>query len=215
LHRRRGQVCATRLGVLLVFATLDTFTHVPLWESVGVMSTASIAMDLAMDAAGVDGVQTSCWGTLKNMPWSVAPFVLSLFFMVEVLDRAGVVSTMASFASVAIGSSRVGASFGIGGASMLACQCLNNQPMTVLFTKILVHPDFDVGQDLGNLAQRALIAGSNLGANVTLIGALAGPMWADLLKQKGMTMNQLTFMRVMTQISPLVAFVVFGTLVLT
>merc|ERR1712157_78133 len=129
------------------------------------------------------------------MPWSVAPFVLSLFFMVEVLDRAGVVSTMASFA--------------IGGASMLACQCLNNQPMTVLFTKILVHPDFDVGQDLGNLAQRALIAGSNLGANVTLIGALAGPMWADILKQKGMTMNQLTFMRVMTQITPLVAFVVF------
>jgi len=215
LHPVRAGVCAFRLMLVLVFATLDSIISVPLWKSVGVMCALSLATDLLMDLARVDGVRSSCWSTLEKMPWAVAPYLLSLFCMVEVLDSAGVVSVMARVASAAIGSSRAGASFGIGMTSIIACQFLNNQPMTILFTKVLIHSNFNVGQDVDNIAQRALIVGSNLGANVTLIGALAGPLWVGLLEQNNIPINQVAFMRAMARITPAVSFAALTTLLVT
>jgi len=211
----RAGACACRLVLLLMFATLDSVTSVPLWQSVGVVFVLSLVMDISMDLAGSDGTQSGCWSTLAKMPWEVAPFALSLFFMVEVLDITGVVSAMARVASAAIGGSRVGASFGIGVASIVACQCLNNQPMTVLFTKILTHSNFNVGQGAGQIAQRALIVGSNLGANVTLIGALAGPLWVGILAQNNIPMNQEKFVMAMVRITPVVAAAALATLLVT
>jgi Na+/H+ antiporter NhaD/arsenite permease-like protein len=61
---------------------------------------------------------------------------------------------------------------------MLACNLINNQPMTIAFTRILLHDTFSVG--VGPLVQRAstfaVILGSNLGANFTLIGAVLWPL---------------------------------------
>jgi Na+/H+ antiporter NhaD/arsenite permease-like protein len=58
------------------------------------------------------------------------------------------------------------------GLSILACNLINNQPMTIAFTRILLHDTFSAG--VGPVVQRAstfaVILGSNLGANFTLIG---------------------------------------------
>merc|ERR1719464_146704 len=165
-----------------------------------------------MDAARVDGSRRSALGTLTHMPWEVLPFALSLFFMVEVLDRADTVAWLARVLSDAFGHNEASACFGIGMLSLLACQVLNNQPMTVLFTKVLIHPDFNVSSDVRTTAMDALIVGSNLGANLTLIGALAGPMWANLIRDKGMTMGNCQFVKVMLCVAPPVALAAFGTL---
>ncbi|CAE8727058.1 unnamed protein product [Polarella glacialis] len=181
LRKRRAWVCSVRLFALLVFAALDGLHGIPLWLSAGVTALAGLVMDLAMDVLAVDGVKRSAQGTLWNMPWEVLPFALSLFIIVEVLDRAGLVANLAQALALMVGSNEAAAIFGIGWIGMLACQVLNNQPMTVLFTKILIHPNFasSVGPSTQKAAMRALIVASNLGANITLIGALAGPMWVS------------------------------------
>ena len=48
-----------------------------------------------------------------------------------------------------------------------------SQPMTIAFTRILLHPTFavGVGPDVQRASTFAVILGSNLGANFTLIGA--------------------------------------------
>jgi arsenical pump membrane protein len=70
--------------------------------------------------------------------------------------------------------------------SALACNILNNQPMTILFTKILQHPAFVVDPVAAKAAMYGLIMGSNFGANFTIIGALAGIMWVQILQDKSM-----------------------------
>lgn len=177
-------------------------------------TAASLLTDAGLDLARSDGVRDAARATLRAMPWAVAPFVLGLFFMVEVLQDAGVVSALARGARAMIGSSRPAASFGVGFASLLGCQILNNQPMTVLFTKVLIHPDFDTEEGTRLVAMKALILGSNIGGNVTIVGALAGPMWADLLRRKGVNIGSAGFVSAMMRVTPAVALLAFSALLI-
>jgi arsenical pump membrane protein len=62
---------------------------------------------------------------------------------------------------------------------------MNNQPMTVLFTKTLSDPIL-LGSGIEYQALLyGLIIGSNLGANITFFGALAGLMWKKILSDMG------------------------------
>jgi len=83
--------------------------------------------------------------------------------------------------------------FLIGTTSSLSCNILNNQPMTVLFNSVLNEASFQVGPLSRIGAMFALIIGSNLGANLTLIGALAGIMWSSILSEKGFEISYLKF----------------------
>ena len=53
--------------------------------------------------------------------------------------------------------------------------------MTILMTRVLLSPAFDVSSDQLFAANLAVIAASNVGANFTLIGSLAAVMWKKLL----------------------------------
>lgn len=65
--------------------------------------------------------------------------------------------------------------------------------MTILFTRILLHPQFLVTPEIRMASMYGLIMGSNFGANFTIIGALAGIMWESILCDKGITMSYLKF----------------------
>lgn len=71
--------------------------------------------------------------------------------------------------------------FIMGWLTILLCNTANNQPATILLTRICLSPYYK--SHLGEGSRRyqaalfALVMGSNLGAIYTLIGALAGIMW--------------------------------------
>jgi arsenical pump membrane protein len=70
-------------------------------------------------------------------------------------------------------------------SSTLFANIMNNQPMTVLFTKTLNDPILlGTGIEYEALLY-GLIIGSNLGANITFFGALAGLMWRKMLSDMG------------------------------
>jgi Na+/H+ antiporter NhaD/arsenite permease-like protein len=118
--------------------------------------------------------------------------------MVQVLDSVGWIAVIADkFAELIREKTSIEIVLFVCLASTLGCVLLNNQPMTILFTKILLHPQFACAiTEKGNTASMyALIMGSNFGANFALNGALAGLMWAKILRDK--QVHEITFWRFM------------------
>ena len=107
---------------------------------------------------------------IKGMPFEIIPFVVGMFIIVLGLDSTGVTSLIASGMQ---GSNGI-LSYGI--ASLLFSNFLNNIPMSVLFSKVLA-----ISPSLPEIY--ATIAGSNIGAFLTPVGALAGIMWSNLIKE--------------------------------
>jgi arsenical pump membrane protein len=148
--------------------------------------------------------------TLRKMPWTVVPFVLSLFITVEALHLYGVTSEVGHFFRSVCGTSSVAYGLIYGVSSALSANFLNNIPMTVAFVSV-IH-----GLSGRNLLAAALAtaAGSNLGANLTPIGALAGIMWMSILNTKDFHLSFREFVYYGLLITPLTLIACLGVLAL-
>jgi len=139
------------------------------------------------------------YGAFSRMPWKIAPFMISMFILVEGLNTVGWVGIIATGLAKLIAGNGIFASvFTIGFLSAFGCVVFNNQPMTILFTKLLQHPNFvnvaSALEEKGSLF--ALAMGSNTGANLALNGSLAGLMWISILNDKGVySMTYFRFMK--------------------
>jgi Na+/H+ antiporter NhaD/arsenite permease-like protein len=149
-----------------------------------------------------------------HMPWKIIPFLIGLFIMVEGLLVTGFIDMAASFISW-LSPNIMAASLSMGFISSLAANVVNNQPMTILFTKILESPNFVLTGAAKSASIYSLIIGSNLGANLTLIGALAGIMWAKIMHDKGDGREEITYRKFAKygfMITPLVILAACGLL---
>lgn len=121
--------------------------------------------------------------------WFVV-FVLCL----SALDSVGWVSLIASQLSH-MGSAPIVSVLVIGIGSSLICCVLSNQPMTILFTRILMHSSYSVSSQSKLASQLSLILASNNGPNLALSGALAGLLWIQLLRDKHVEVPFTTFLK--------------------
>lgn len=122
----------------------------------------------------------------KRAPWQLVPFVLSMFVMTIVLNEKGVTMAIGEF----LGSQHAALKYGI--SSFLAANIVNNIPMSVLFCSILQSCEPQALSD----ALYATIVGSNIGAFLTPIGALAGIMWSTILNEHGLKFGYLQFLKI-------------------
>ena len=120
--------------------------------------------------------------TLQRLPYELIPFVFAMFTIVLALRAYGVCERLAELLS----SYPAVLTYGI--LSFLSANLLNNIPMSVLFSSIL-----DFTDQLGGIY--ASIVGSNLGAYLTPLGALAGIMWSSLLARNGIKLSFLRFVQ--------------------
>ena len=105
--------------------------------------------------------------TIKRAPYSLIPFVLSMFIIVLALNNEGITKIISDFLN---GFDPV-FSFGIGGA--ITANFINNIPMSVFFANM---------EMVSSSSIYASIIASNIAAFITPVGALAGIMWMGLLK---------------------------------
>ncbi len=120
--------------------------------------------------------------TLKRAPWNLVPFLLSMFTIVFAVTKSGVLDILINVFE------NTESNYVYGIASFLACNLLNNIPMSVLFTEILELSH----ANMNNIY--TVIAASNIGAFLTPIGALAGIMWLSLLKKQKLKFSFVSFM---------------------
>ncbi|KAI3647978.1 hypothetical protein MP228_008199 [Amoeboaphelidium protococcarum] len=132
----------------------------------------------------------------ERMPWKIAPFILCMFVLVEALDSQGWLSRMSwLFQELIINLMQTNGIYSVTVVMSLIvsalCVVFNNQPLTVLLTKIFIHPSFVCGlqrlhdaeltQKSFSSAIYSLILGSNLGGNLSINAALAGLLWIKIV----------------------------------
>eukprot|EP00004_Rigifila_ramosa_P019803 TRINITY_DN5079_c0_g1_i1.p1 TRINITY_DN5079_c0_g1~~TRINITY_DN5079_c0_g1_i1.p1 ORF type:complete len:543 (+),score=118.74 TRINITY_DN5079_c0_g1_i1:3-1631(+) len=133
---------------------------------------------------------------VAHMPWRVLPFVIGMFILVEHLETVGTVGELAKALSAVVeDSDPFVVSVWMTLTSVLGANILNNQPMTILFSKIVGDDAFNVTGKAHDAAVFAVIIGSNIGANLTPIGALAGLMWRAILEEKGIKITTARFVK--------------------
>lgn len=135
---------------------------------------------------------------MRRVPWPIVPFVLSLFVTVYALRVYGVTGKLGEVLLALSGGSVPLLGILYGASSALAANVLNNIPMTLAFASAA-----------GGLNGMPLLAaalgtaiGSNLGANLTPIGALAGIMWMTILSDKDVRITFPEFMKYGLLVTP-------------
>lgn len=140
--------------------------------------------------------------TAKRLPYTLVPFLLSMFCLVMALNKVGFTKSIS-------GIFEQGETiFTYGLTSLLSCNLINNIPMSVLYENIIAYASTSTQIK----ALFSAIIGSNLGAFLTPIGALAGIMWMSILKQYGIRFTFLDFMKYGIPIGTLSALAALGGL---
>ena len=115
--------------------------------------------------------------SVKKAPYELVPFVLSMFVIVLALKESGVTEILGN---LLICNTKIDALI-FSALSTLSSNLLNNIPMSVLFEQIVN------GKSL--FALYGSIIGSNVGAFLTPVGALAGIMWSKILGKYDVKMS--------------------------
>lgn len=121
--------------------------------------------------------------SLKRAPWAFVPFLLSMFIIIMCLDANGITKLVADL----FAQGHPVLFYGV--FSFLFSNIINNIPMTALFSSILAQGGTNI------LGVYATIIGSNLGALFTPVGALAGIMFLNILKEKQVNFSIKSFIK--------------------
>ena len=172
-------------GTLLSLAALSMF-GVLLWHIGVAWAGISVVLFVLPDAAEkwrkrAEAEELFIYSVNRKMTWEVVPFLLGFFILVQAFSVSGLTSELTGILFSLTGGSLFETVFGIGILSTLSANLLNNIPMTVLFSDLLA----GYGTGVQNIAALySLVIGSNIGANITPIGALAGIMWMKMLNHE-------------------------------
>ncbi len=188
------------LSICIVLLAISAYIDIEMW-----ILTLCFAISLFIFATAYALMKHRYFSielaTLKRVPLEIVPFVLSMFAVVLSLEKCGVTAKIAELLE---GRGEV---FTYGITSYLASNVINNIPMSVLYSAVLKS-----GGGLG--AVYATVVGSNLGATLTPIGALAGIMWQSILKKNGVKMSFADFLKYNSLTSVLSLVVTLGVLAL-
>lgn len=199
------------LGVTMLFAcivllSIGPYIGLEMWRISLFFALALLAVLLARDfyASMLRKRTETVKKVSQRVPWSVVPFVLSLFVTVEALHAYGITEGIADAINV---TGVLPASLFYGFTSALAANVLNNIPMTVAFVPLI--------EGHGLTAALATVIGSNLGTEITPLGSLAGMMWLSMLHERDIDMSFADFVRYGLVVAPVTILVTLLALALT
>ncbi len=137
--------------------------------------------------------------TISRLPYSIIPFVFSMFVISLGLEKVEVTNYIAKYLSY-------NEVLLYGTTSFLSSNLVNNIPMSVIYTSMIN------SSNASNYAVYSSIIGSNLGALLTPVGALAGIMFSSILNKYGEKFSPLSFLRYGIIVAPISLCVSLSTL---
>lgn len=161
------------LSIMVLFMAISNYIGIELWYVPFICSVATYLAELVAMIVKKGGY-IILWNSLKGLPYSLAPFLLSMSVFIVALENAGFISVFAEFLS----NQHM---FVTGLISFVLGNLLNNIPMTMMFTNTLAaFPNHDTVDFYTNVY--GVVAASNITALLTPIGSLAGIMFMKILK---------------------------------
>jgi arsenical pump membrane protein len=138
----------------------------------------------------------------RRISWRVVVFVLSLFIVVKGLEVSGVNVAIGDLIVSVVGQSPVYATLLISMVSAFMCNVVNNIPMTAMMVPIT--SGIATTPKMALAFAYALVIGSNLGANITITGALAGILWIECAKAEKWSTGISEFIKTGLTVTPIV-----------
>lgn len=176
-----GIVHLTLCTILLV---VSSYLHLEMWYIALAFALALFLSALIYSAVKKEK-PVMLGRTILRLPWELIPFVISMFVFVLALSKCGITAAIGQW----LGTSFVTLKYGF--ASLFSANLINNIPMSVLFSEIASTLS---GTNLDRAIYSA-IAGSNIGAFLTPLGALAGIMWLQILKKNEVKFSFFDFIK--------------------
>ncbi|MDD3107148.1 MAG: ArsB/NhaD family transporter, partial [Bacilli bacterium] len=139
----------------------------------------------------------------QRAPWNLIFFVISMFTIVLSLNHHHVMENIATTLANFSANNPFKTILVYGVTSTITDNIINNIPMTLAYSYILP----GLSSTLLPLGIYATIIGSNIGALLTPVGALAGIMWMTILKDQGIDFSFLKFTKY--------GFILTGSLLIT
>ena len=174
-------VAVFHLVACIILLAVSDIIGMEMWIICLGLALSLTLFDLIYDAIVIKSVKP-IWRSIKKEPYELIPFVLSMFVIVLALKQSGFTDTLNELLITCEKSD--GVTTGL--LSALSANLLNNIPMSVLFEKIINSTSYP--------AIFGAIIGSNVGAFITPVGALAGIMWSKILGDYKVKLPFLKFM---------------------
>ena len=129
--------------------------------------------------------------TLSRLPLALGVFVLIMFSMTTALKEAGILNQLQTIMIRLTNDNQLVTTICYGAASTVTDNLINNIPMSLGFVNLIE----GVNPTIQPYALFATIIGSNIGAYLTPIGALAGIMWQGILKRQDIEYSYFAFLK--------------------
>lgn len=123
--------------------------------------------------------------TFIRLPWDLIPFVISMFIIVISLKEQGISSAISKL----LGTNHPIINYGY--SSFLTSNLINNIPMSVLYSTI---PNMTDNTSQLQAIYSSII-GSNIGAFLSPLGALAGIMFTSLINKQNINYSFSSFVK--------------------
>jgi len=118
-----------------------------------------------------------------------------LFVLLDAVSRVGLVGWALQWVHDAERDGRLVTILGAAFGSALASNVLNNLPVAILSGNIVAHAN-------ASPLAYALIAGVDLGPNLTTTGSLATILWLAILRERGVEVRPLEYLRLGLSVVP-------------
>ena len=161
------------LGVCFILLVISSYIHLAMW-----LISFICALSLLCMISLTNLIQKKSFRhlllSIRRLPYELIPFMISMFIIVASLKNQGVSSHLTHLLE---SKNNI---FSYGYASFFGANLINNIPMSVLFSTLPT-----IGSHINQMrAIYSTIIGSNIGAFLTPIGALAGIMFTQLLAKQ-------------------------------
>lgn len=186
IDKVRLTVSLIHLIVCIILLAISDFLELQMWIICLVIFVSLFIFHLIYELTTKKRVRKTVRVLLKA-PYELIPFVISMFVIVLSLSKSGVTDVLAN--TLISGGKWDGVKLSF--ISGISANLLNNIPMSVLFSQIV---------GTSKYALFGSIIGSNIGAFISSVGALAGIMWGKILTQNDVKL-------------PFYKFILYGALV--
>lgn len=174
----------TILGLTTIFLVISNYINLEMWL---ICLTSLIILTIFLAIFSIkEHNKKYILNTYGRLPYDLIPFIISMFILVLALKENGIIQHISNILDK-MSMNNISEGFAYGITSTLFDNIINNIPMSVLFTSVL--------EGKSELALFSTIAGSNIGAYLTPVGALAGIMWMSILKSHDIKYTFIDFMK--------------------
>ena len=171
------------LAVCTIFLSISSYLGLEMWL-ISLCAAVSLTIFALIYCAIKKKKPAALGRCYKRAPYEIIPFLLSMFVMITALEQSGAITAIGKLLDGPVNILSYGVS------SFFTANLINNIPMSVLFSSVL-----SSAQNAGMGAMFAAVIGSNIGAYLTPVGALAGIMFSNILKEHGVKFGYRDFLK--------------------